>query len=316
MRGRRFIAAVAVGLAGVLSAAAQEAPELEASVRSGAVTVGDVVQVTIHARGGRDLAWGELQVATTDSGEWALVQSPRPVAASRPPVWDVLLAPMQVGEIVLPEFGVTARAEDGTVVQIQLVSPPSVTVASVLPPGEESAPSPMRQPVGVQGFPWEWIAPALVVLLPFALVGVWMMRRARGGAQGSEPAMAPLDELEALMSQLAERTGKDPRELVCDRLAAGLRRFLERRCGEPAAEMTTLEMRALARNASWPEPVQRALAAAMNTADSVRFSKREISESGLRAAIDSALATGHGLDAHLSSLELESPGEDSQEAVA
>ena len=46
-----------------------------------------------------------------------------------------------------------------------------------------------------------------------------------------------MDELEALVADLDGRVGRDPADGICDRLAAGLRRFLERRTGEPAEEM-------------------------------------------------------------------------------
>ncbi|MCP4895902.1 MAG: hypothetical protein GY906_02920 [bacterium] len=315
MRGRDLLVLSALAFATVPPTEAQESPKLEISVRTDVVTVGDVVQVSVQARGGRDLNWGELEVAVTDQGPWALVQQPRSVAASRPPAWDVLLAPMKLGELELPEFQVTVRSADGAVARAEVISLPSVQVETVLPPDQETAPSPMRQPVGVHGFPWEWVAPAAIVLLPFMMVGVWMMQRARSKHQTGVMALAPLEELELRMAKLTNRVGKDPGEFVCDQLAAGLRCYLERRSGEPVGEMTTFEMRVLARSAGWPEPVQRGMAVAMDAADGVRFGKRAVSDSGLRSAIDSALATGRGFEAHVQSLEQES-SDNSQAVVA
>ena len=94
--------------------------------------------------------------------------------------------------------------------------------------------------------------------------------------------LPPLAELEALASELEERVGREPADGVCDRLAAGLRHYLERRTGEPAEEMTSFELRLLARDRGWPETTQRLVQRVMGVADGIRFGRRPSTDEELR----------------------------------
>jgi len=99
--------------------------------------------------------------------------------------------------------------------------------------------------VGVKGLPWEWIPPALALLLPLALLGWVVARRRRNKEQLAgdvAPELAPLEELLAALERINAAVGQEPAVLTCDRLAASMRRFLERRVGEPAQEMTSFEL--------------------------------------------------------------------------
>ncbi len=90
---------------------------------------------------------------------------------------------------------------------------------------------------------------------------------------------------------------------MCDQLASSFRRYLERRSGEPAQEMTSLELRGLARGSRWPEQVQRSLHHVMGVADRVRFAQRRAADEELRVAIDAARDAGRGLEGHLTEME-------------
>jgi len=291
-----FVALLA--LAGLAAAAA---PELEVTVPGGPLTVGDRVAARVMARGGEDLLWGDLRVVVEPGGPWELADGPHPVSGTSPPMWEVTLVAMEVGELPVPALEVTVRPPAGEALRVSPTRLPTVTVASVLEEGDPGDPAPMRDPVGARGFPWEWVVPGLAAGLPVAAVlALYLRRRRRPGAgEAPVPALPPLQELEALVEALRDGVGRETEDAVCDRLACGLRHFLERRTGEPAQEMTTSELRALARQRGWPEGVQRGVQSVMGVADGVRFGRRAVGEGSLRQAVEGALTAGRELDAHL-----------------
>jgi hypothetical protein len=63
--------------------------------------------------------------------------------------------------------------------------------------------------------------------------------------------------------------------------------------------MTSFELRLLARRLGWPEPVQRGIHRVMQVVDGVRFGRRPAAGGELRQAVDVALDTARGLEAHL-----------------
>lgn len=273
---------------------------LEVTVSSSPVRVGDRVPVRVTARGGGDLMWGELQVAVEDSSPWALVDPPQELTGTRPPVWQLVLAPMDVGEIALPALSVGVRYADGQADEIEAVDLPRANVVSVLPADQEARPAPLRDPVGVSGIPWEWVLPLAVPLLGAAAALAWWGRRRRTRVVGTGvAALAPFDELSALLDRLDRRVGRQPAESICDRLAGGLRRYLERASGEPAEEMTSFELRLLARQQEWPDPVRRGIQAVMSTADRVRFGRLPADDSELRRVIEAGRETARRLEDHL-----------------
>jgi hypothetical protein len=302
---KRFLlaAVAAVGLATGAAAAAEE-PSLDLEVVESQVRVGDRVEVTASARGGEGLLWGELTVALEPDGPWALVAPPTAIAGVRPPAWKLALAPMALGEQALPEITVSVRSSDGETDRISCAEPPAVTVVSVLSPDEgDKTPAPIRDPIGVRGLPWEWILPACCVLLPL-LGGIAWWLRGRGRTENAaRRLLPPMEELEALVADLDGRVGRDPADGICDRLAAGLRRFLERRTGEPAEEMTSFELRLLARRRGWPETTQRLIQQVMGVADGVRFSRRPSTEDELRRAIGLALEAATTIETFMNPAE-------------
>jgi len=275
-------------------------PSLELEVSPPSVRVGDRVEVLASARGGDGWLWGELTVTLDPGGDWELVDGPTAIPEARPPVWKLELAPMALGEQSLPFISVSARSSDGETVEIESAGPMTVSVVSILADEEEDpAPAPLRDPIGVRGFPWEWVLPITGVMLPL-LVGVAWWWRGRGRPVVADRAfLRPLAELEALVSELDGRVGREPADGVCDRLAAGLRHYLERRTGEPAEEMTSFELRLLARNRGWPELSQRLVQRAMGVADGVRFGRRPSTDEELHGAIAQALDAARSVEAFL-----------------
>ena len=137
----------------------------------------------------------------------------------------------------------------------------------------------------------------------------WRRRRRRDEASGA-PVLSPLEELQRTLVDLGPRIGREPAEVVCDRLASAVRRFLERRSGEPAAEMTSHELQVLARRSGWPEDVQTALLRVMRTADGARFGRIPAGETELSGARDLALQLGNRLESFFA------PDETAEEEVA
>jgi len=281
-------------------AAAAEDPSLELEVSPTSIRVGDRVEVLASARGGDSWMWGELTVALDPDGDWALIDGPSPIAGARPPVWKLILAPLALGEQALPSITVSVRSADDETVEVECGDPPAVSVVSVLAAEEEEpAPAPLRNPIGVRGFPWEWVLPIAGALLPLCAGAAWMWRgRGRPAAAGL-PALPPLAELEALASELESRVGREPADGVCDRLASGLRHYLERRTGEPAEEMTSFELRLLGRDRGWPEISQRHVQRVMGVADGIRFGRRPSTDEELQGAITHALDAARSVEAYL-----------------
>ncbi len=289
-------------LAMLLSAAATSfaaTATLEVTVSANSPRIGDRVPVRVTARGGEDLMWGELTVSIVAEGPWAVVDGPHEMTGARPPVWEFVLAPLEVGELSLPALGAGVRGPDGEVEEVAVLELPTVNVVSVLPAEEEVQPVPLRDPLGVGGFPWEWVLPLVIPTFGAALVFAWWLRRRRmRGDVAGVSVLAPLEELTALLDRLEGRIGREPGESICDRLAGGLRHYLERVSSEPAEEMTSFELRLLARKQEWPEDVQRGILGVMNVADRVRFGRFAADDSELQRTIETSRSVGRGLEDH------------------
>jgi hypothetical protein len=290
------------------TAAAADQPVLQLEASPSSLRVGDHLTVLVSARGGDALLWGDLTVALSPGGPWELVEGPVGVPGARPPAWQLVLVPMAVGEQQLPEIVVSARTADGKTVKVSADAASTVMVTSILAPEDEAPqPAPLRDPIGARGFPWEWVLPISGAMLPL-LGGLawWWLGRGRGGAEGRRSALPPLAELEALARDLEGRIGRDPADGICDGLAAGFRRFIERRTGEPAEEMTSFELRLMARRLDWPDAPQRLIQRVMGVADGVRFGRRPSTETELRTAVAQALETAQWVEARLASAEQQS----------
>jgi hypothetical protein len=286
-------------LAGSAVASADDV-SLDLSVEAAELRVGDRVPVRVSAGGGSGWLWGDPEVAVEPGGSWELVDGPNAVAGSRPPAWQLVLAPMALGELQLPAVTVVVRPPGAEPQTVRAETPVTVNVGSVVA-GDDSdpVPAPMRDPIGVSGFPWEWILPIVGMALPLVAGVAWWFRGRTGTAAGGRVVLAPLAELETLAAELDGRIGREPADGICDRVAAGLRRYLERRTGDPAGEMTSFELRLLARRRGWPEPVQHLVQRVMGVADGVRFGRRPSSRDELRTALSGAVEAARGVEAFL-----------------
>ncbi len=299
-------------LAAAPAAGAPAGPGLTLSVPESAFSVGDHVELRLQAEGPSGLLWGtpEVDVSGAAAASWAVVEPPRPVADADPPAWTAVLAPLRTGTLELPPVRVTVRRPDGGTETVSASGGASVKVVSVLPPGEKVKPAPLADPVGVTGFPWEWILPVAVAILLVALLAwaLWRWRRRRRETAERQSPQPPLDELRSLVASLAGAVGSEDVETICDRLARGARRYLERSTGEPAGEMTSFEIQRLARRSAWPASVQLGFRDVLELADRVRFAKRSVADAQVRDVLHRLLAAAEALDAWLRPAE-ESEGE-------
>ena len=286
-------------IAALVVAAADEPPTLEVMVEPTETRVGDRLRVRVMARGGHDVLWGGLEVGDPDQERWAVAERPREVSGTRPPSWELVLIPLDVGEVQLPPFRVSVRDADGGAVVAPAILP-SITVSSVLPSEGEPEAAPLRDPVGATGFPWEWVGPLLVPFLGIAAVLVaWSRRRRQAGGVLAAKPLTPMVEFDALVERLEARVGHEPVEGLCDRLAHGMRRYLQRQSMQPAAEMTSYELRQLLRDLGWPDDARRLLPSVMSTADQVRFARVAAGDGEFRSALQSAREVARSIDDHL-----------------
>jgi hypothetical protein len=118
-------------------------------------------------------------------------------------------------------------------------------------PTGKTAPAPMTdihdiKPVlDIAGhWPWIWIALGAAAVLLLAALVWWLWRRRKQPekpAAAGAPALPPDAEALAALDALSAQTGVAPRKFYF-RLSAILRRYIERRYGIPAAEMTSEEL--------------------------------------------------------------------------
>jgi hypothetical protein len=175
-----------------------------------------------------------------------------------------------------------------------------VTVSSVLPEGDDPEAAPIRDPLGVEGFPWEWVVPlAVPMLLAAGLLAMWSRRWRRGDVAAARTEVSPLAELEALLDRLEARVGHEPNEGLCDQLAFGLRRYLQRQSDRPAEDMTSFELRGLIREMEWPDDAQRGVPTVTATVDRVRFGREPVDELELRRAVTTTRDLARSIDEHL-----------------
>jgi hypothetical protein len=212
----------------------------------------------------------------------------------------MVMVPLAVGELELPPVTVSVRDQSGSR-QVRSASSPVVSITSVLPEDEAPEPAPLRDPLGVGGFPWEWVVPLSVPMLVVVSLLAMLGRRMRGShsVAGSPAEAPPLDELEAVLVRLEERVGCEPAEGICDRLAFALRHYLQRQSGRPAEDMTSFELRQLVRKLQWPDETRRGVLEVTATVDRVRFAREAADEHELRQALAIARTLARAVDEHL-----------------
>jgi hypothetical protein len=279
-----------------LAAGAAAAGELVVELTDRPVSVGTPVTVGVTLHGA---SAAELRVAVGASDSWSLRDGPRPLPGAEP-AWRLVLVPLATGRLALPRLEAveeTTSAAD----QVVAVAPETqLHVQSVLGEDDPLTAAPLAPPVGARGLAWEWLLPVLGAGLTLVGgVGLLWWWRCRRLVRPAAEAGSPLAEVEELAAALAGRSGELAADEVCDRLATALRRLLGHHSGEPAAEMTALELDGLCRRQGWPVQVRETVTGVMAVADGVRFARRPVEDSQLAAVVDQALAGGRILESEM-----------------
>jgi hypothetical protein len=142
-----------------------------------------------------------------------------------------------------------------------------------------SPPPPSRVPVGM------WVVVAVGQLCLVVAIVVWARKRKAKPVPPAEWALAALAKLEA-----SELTGAE----AVERVAAILRRFIERRFAIPATKLTTAELSAVAGEQEWPVERAEPLGAILDACDRAKFAGDVPADGGrqlVRLAVDWVNAT-------------------------
>lgn len=301
----RRVASLLMAICAIGTIAFSEEPTVLVHAPDAALSVGDPLHIRVEASGGEDGFWGDLSLDLGKDEDWAVIEGPKAIPDATSPAWDVTLAPLKLGELPLPTFSLRWRDQDSKARSITPEEVPKITVASVISPDDKGKAAALKDPLGVKGFPWEWILPiSVVLLLLVALIFLSLRLRRRKAKDDAEvPALPPFEEIRRALTELEGGIGRETADGICDRLAFILRRYLERRSGEPAAEMTSSELRILARELHWPSDSLTDLQKTMLLLDAVRFARRPVTESELREAVSRTRTMARSLEKHYLPLE-------------
>jgi hypothetical protein len=266
-------------------------PALDVSVDRTSVSIGDRVVATYSARlpVGSSLSL-EALVTPAPAGETrpaggAVLEFEKPPAATKKSArefveWSqrVTLMPFLAGSVAVPgphftfvEPSGASRSLRGPSFDLRVSSrlPKDTQPESLAPKADR----PTRIPAHPPAF---WIAIGAATLAAAALVW-WLLRRRRKTAEAGPavPALPPGAELLAELARLARQAAGlegDPRGFYSE-LTRALKRYLERRLGEPVLEWTTFETLRRLREKGLEPPREAAFAELLAAADRVKFGK-------------------------------------------
>ncbi len=166
--------------------------------------------------------------------------------------------------------------------------PATVSVVSVLGGEEEDqAPAPLRDPIGVHGFPWEWVLPITGALLPLLAGVAWWWRGRGRSVMAGGSALPPYGRTRDSGGGTRQRVGREPAD--GDLRSAGgrppaLSRTTHRRTrrGDDLVRAET----AGPSTGDGRRTTQRLVQQVMGVADGIRFGRRPSTDDELRGAID------------------------------
>ncbi len=301
---QRSVVVAAVALFAALPCAAQMsegAGVLDVTVSLAEITVGDRVEarLTLVWTGPEPAAaprfpgwqthWGEAEVLT--AGE-VVTLAPGP-GGQRIYTQDLILTAFATGSIRLPEVTVAIPLDDETIA-VSSGRDAGFEVLSVLSGEvEELEPRPPAPPRRLAAEPrFAWTVAGLAVL---ALLAWWLFgRRLRVGSAGAAapPRAEPLAEL----LQRLRRLDPAAAEPAHTGLSLGLRTFLGRSLGFPAAESTTTEIdRRLHRASVGAETVERTVRL-LRDCDQVKFARVPVGPPVTRDRLRQARDLGQRID--------------------
>ncbi len=136
-------------------------------------------------------------------------------------------------------------------------------------------------------WPWLLILFIGVAVLILALWLVWWWKRQQRGIESrvaQRPAMPPDEEALSALDSLAAQAGLAPRTFYF-RLSAILRRYVERRYGFPAAEMTTEELMPHMDRLELERTVSTAFREFCEEADPIKFAGAKVDPERIKAQL-------------------------------
>jgi hypothetical protein len=291
----------ALGLAVALPAAAPlAAATLGVDLAPASATVGDPVTATLTLR--LDPGEAERDALFPDwAGAWgeATILDASPVTRREERgavllVQKLHLAGYKTGRIALPAQRI--RLEGEPPAEFATPSDLALDIRSVLPGDAKSLaprpPDPPR-PLAVPAA-FAWTAATLAALAIGAAILVRRQPRRAGAAAGAQH-LTPLAELERALAVLAGQ----PPVVAQAALSLGVRRYLGRSFGFPAAESTTSELaRRLDRRGLERETVRRLLKL-LRDADGVKFARQPTDAAAVARGREEALALAATIERHL-----------------
>lgn len=268
---KRFVVSL---IAALWAATAAVGAQIETRIVPDKALIGDTLRLTIRVpeAGGR-----AVRFAAPGDENFSLlrVDSSRLASAGE---MGFILAVYDTGEHTLPQLPVIL----GSVADAETLYTPllRVTIESVLPDSAQS-PLPLKT-YREHPFQWRellawwWVAAVAAAALLLAWFWHWRMRRRRRIEEGFVEPLLPPEE-EAIRSLILLRDQKYPargmlKEFFSD-YSHILRRYLERRYGFPALEMTTFELERQLDGDVYPAPWRERLLPVLREADLVKFAK-------------------------------------------
>jgi hypothetical protein len=271
---------------------------LTVSLDKVAITAADVIELTIEAAY-PEAATLELPTLSDQFGEFLiesdtttparLIEPSRLLTERR-----LLLAPLSVGELIVPALRARATLEGGRAFSVEIAETP-VSVTSLLPEETQAAPElrdiedPLDPPIPT----WWKLAALGIVLALIAGVTWWWRRPAPPSLSAPPPPVAPNVAALARLDQLGESGLLDVgrhQELYFE-LSDILREYIERQFSIQAQEQTTAEFFEALRGGNTFTTGQRSLLREfLFRADLIKFAKLAATPDQCLQAVESCRA--------------------------
>lgn len=290
--------------AALLLPAASGAAELQVSLEPRTVTVGDRVEAALVLTVPRqelsgtprfpvwDDRWGDAEIVEAEGMERLESRAGDPLRYRQ----RLVLAAFRTGTVELPPKGVTVPGPSETA-EVWTPAGLGFEVESVLPGGagsEELEPKPPEPPGGLPPGRAFWWTLAVAGSLAAAL----LLRRPQKDREdsGAGRLRTPGEELDAALVAASGASSAEEGHVV---LSLGIRRFLGRRLGFPAAESTTGEIRRQLRGRRCPPAVEGRIHEVLLACDRVKFARAPTTRGALDARLEAAREIARAVEDHL-----------------
>ena len=257
------------------------------------MTVGDQLDFQIQIRHPDDHQIGPLP-ADLDFGKLEIldqtVESTTPVDGLATTLFRFQITAFGVGALDTPAIQISYSSENDAEPREISCDPITIQVSTVLPEDAEDLQD-IKLPLDIPAdasFWWLWVLPALLA----AGLAVWYWRRSKIRQEVASgppvPSLPPYEEAVAALLRLKElelpRLGETKRHYV--ELSEIIRRYIERRWGVVASEMTSPQMLRELRSQTKIDEYCSELAGLLRDCDLVKFAKFEPSLERSRVVLE------------------------------